>query len=62
MVDSVELIVVDQLHQVRKFHRYNTRILQKYLHSSYEIHNVRNMRQYIVAKQQISFTPFRSQF
>ncbi len=54
VVDGVELVVLDQPQQVGKLQSQNTVGLQQNLQPFDEIVQVRNLRQHVVAEDQIS--------
>src|SRR5713226_3034201 len=61
MVDRVKLILLDQLQQVRELERQNPSGLEQDLDSSNKVAEIGNLRQNIVADQQIRLFTLRSQ-
>ena len=57
MVDGVELVLLDQADQMREFERDDTLRLQEDLHAGDEVVEIRNLRQHVVADDQIGLDP-----
>ena len=53
MVDRIELVFLDQTLQMRKFECYDTFWLQKQANAGHEVVEIGNLRQHVVADDQI---------
>ena len=53
VIDRIKLVVIHQLHQMRKLHGDDTGSSKNYFHAFNEINDIRNMGQDVISKQQI---------
>src|SRR6185503_16379025 len=62
VVNRVELIALDQPEQMRKLHRDHTASVEQLLHSRHKVIQRGNMRQHVVADQQVGFAMLSGDF
>src|SRR6476620_5186318 len=53
VIDRIKLVVIHQLHQMRKLHGDDTGSSKNYFHAFNEINDIRNMGQDVISKQQV---------
>ncbi len=61
VVDGVELIVLHQFQQMRKLHGDDAALAQKKLHAGDEVVQIGDMRQHVIAEQQVRLAKFGNQ-
>src|SRR5580658_2714767 len=62
VIDRVELNLLHQLNEVRKFHGDNPVRLQQNLHAGDEAVQIRHLRQHVIAEQEVGFYSSRGKF
>ena len=53
VVNRIELVLLHESIQMRKLHRDRAALAEQYLHARHEIIEIRNVREHIVAEQQV---------